>query len=200
MILTVLLQLGCSQKVESLEDHFNCKADDKIYITNKEFKATEFSVYHPRNWKTEITNNEPYTSYVFSDTIPELTDKELTEISDEEFMDRYNEFTSLTLTQDKIYEGFNYEQGWNRISTLLKSKDEFEILENGMANYNGLRIQWTKYIDNSNAKDSLINLSLATCLIGEQNYLTIQACVFGEKEIEERMCKLIGVINTITVK
>jgi len=200
LTLIILTLFGCSQKVESLEEQFSCKADAKIYFTHLEYDTDEFKVYHPRTWKLEITKNEPYASYVFSDSIPELSDKELIEISDEEFNDRYNEFSSLTLTQDKIYQGFKYDEGWKSISNLIKSKDEFEIIENGTANYNGRKIKWIKYNDNSSVKDGLINLTFATCLIGEHNYLTIQACVFGEKEIEKRMCELIDVINTITVE
>lgn len=195
----MLLQLGCTQKVETLEELFNCEADKRIYFTHKEYKVNEFKIYHPRNWKLEITKNEPYTSFVFSDTIPELSDKKLIEISDDELNDMYTEFSSLTLTQDKIYEGFKYDEGWKSISNLIKSKDEFEIIEDGTANYNGKKIKWIKYIDNSNVKDGMTNLTLATCLFGENNYLTIQACLFGEMEIEERICKLINVINTISV-
>jgi len=200
LILIVLSQFGCNEKVESLEEQFNCEINDKIYFTHKEYKAKEFQLFHPRNWKLTITRNEPYTTYEFSDTIPKLTDQELIEISDKEFNDIYYEYTSLTLAQDTIYKGFNYKEGWKGISSLIKSKDDNVIVENGVANYNGRNIEWIKYNDNTNLKDSLINLTLATCIIGERNFITIRACVFGEKETEERMCKLVDIINTITVK
>jgi hypothetical protein len=200
LTLIIITLFACSQKVESLEEQFACETDTKIYFNHLKYEEAEFIIYHPRNWKLEITENEPYTSYVFSDTIPELSDQELGELSDEEFKNRYNEFTSLTLTQDKIYQGFNYKEGWTSISKLIESNDDFQIVEIGKAKFNGKMIQWIKYKDNSYLKDSLINLTLATCLIGESNYITIQACVFGEKEIEKRMCELIDVINTITVE
>jgi len=201
LIVVILFLFGCSrQKVESLKEQFSCETDAKIYSTHLEYSTNEFKIYHPRNWKLEITNNKPYTSYVFSDTIPELSDTELGKLTEEEFENRYNEFKSLTLTQDKTYQGFDNEEGWKSISNLIESNDEFQIAERGQAKYNGKISQWIKYRDNSYLKDNLINITLGTCLIGESNYVTIQACVFGKKEIEERMCELIDVINTITVE
>lgn len=183
-----------------MEEIFNCSIDDTVYFLYENFEDESFSFFHPKNWEAKTTKDKTHTTYLYDNIINELTDEELLTITDQEFYDRYYEFESFTITQDKIYKGFNYDLTLEHITDKIKRDEQKLVEEDGTASYNGKSIKWIKYIDETYKKDSLSNLSFATCLVGEENYLWIHACVFGKKNVENRMCKLVGVINTITIK
>ena len=200
LILWCTLLFSCKPNERSLENIFGCKHDKSVYVKNKSFENDAFQFFHPQNWTLEITKDETYTSYVFMDSIEQLTDEETLKMSDEEFNDKYSEYLMLTLTQGEIYTGFNYDKDIQQVFKLIQDNKEFKIISDGISKYNGKEIKWLQYSDESYFSDSLKNECLTTCLQGEKNYLMIQARVFGNKDIDKRLCKLLETMNTITVK
>jgi len=197
----LILMNGCTStpKTELLE--INKEVCNQYFygVSETQFVQSDaFEINIPLNWYYTIDESKDgNTTYVFSEELDTMSNSELT---DEQFNDKYNNFETISLTYSTVYPNMNYNESFKIAMDKLKNDELVEITKEGQANYNNRIVNWSTYIDRNFEKDDLISESITSCVYNDKYYVWIIQQTLGSKDIELRKCKSIEILKTMKLK
>ena len=175
----LLFLISACTKPTELEKEFMCKSETFSGSTEntKDVKNT-FSVAIPKQWKTNLFYDEVQSSIYFADTTKQLTQTVLIDI---------------TQLSKKYQFDANFKKQLYKNDSLLNLKSitgkEFLYKEN------------PSYFAISKGKKGNFSYQILNIFIQQNNNNSFhfKTEVFGDKEVNERFCKAINLLKSITI-
>lgn len=175
LILTSLLITSCSNQSELSKD-FNCvNVEFEGLVSINDFNKN-FTLKIPKDWKTELYYNKFQSEIFTADTTKQLTD---TFIFDASYNLGTIEFDEKFLASNDSLQKSNNLEILNSKNGIFKSKPSFWYVSKGIKN--GYPFHH-------------FNL---TVLLSENTYFNSYADIYGEENIDERICKAIALLDKI---
>lgn len=174
IIFIFLTFLISCQKKSALDKSFNCNSSIASLKTKviKDVKKN-FRLHIPTNWKTKLYYDEFQSDIFSADTTKQLTQ---TYILDASWKMGNLEFNS------------EFEQK-------IKENTQFEILNSKYEKFKGKNAYW--YLSKGKNKGFDYQILKIFIKTGVDSYLEIYTEVYGDKNIKDRLCESIALINTI---
>lgn len=177
-LISSMLLFACCKKQSEMAVNFNCK---KTNIHNLEVindvKKT-FSVAYPKNWKTNLYFDENQSSIFTADTTKQLTETVLLDISFINKEVNFNDSFKLQQEQESLSK--------NLIQTTSK---EIKLLNK------------PTYYTISKGKKGKFPYQICTIFIKikNHNFILAKTEVYGDDQINERMCQGVNLIEKIQI-
>lgn len=173
-ILSIFLA-ACSTQSD-LEKIFQCNSSiEKPNKVISDFKKN-FTLSIPNYWKTELYYNEFQSEIICADTTKQLTDTFILDVSFNYGNLKFD--TDFYRKNDSILKSFNYQKT-NSNTFKFQSKSGY---------YNIIKGQKNKFPYNQ------LNIYV---ILSENTYLYVNSEIYGEDNVNERVCESIAIINQI---
>lgn len=151
------------------------KYDGELFIDS----IGGFSLSIPKEWSNEITIQGNYRTITFQDTLSE-----------------HDSFETFNITEDKLYEGLNYDRSYEKVVKRIESDENLIILNQGSSTLDMQHANWIFYEDYTFLKENMTQRCLTISTKSDHKYYWILTCVIGDSKIENRMCELVSILNT----
>ncbi|MFT4665266.1 MAG: hypothetical protein ACI9XB_002221 [Gammaproteobacteria bacterium] len=184
LIILIIAITSCSPVEESNAEIINSCALGADKYSNGTTHYNSNGLYElevPKTWQYELSFKEPYRTCLFQNSSGS----------------NYN-FESLTITDGLNYDGYSQRKAFDETINLLKNDSNIRRIKNGSYTVNSQKLSWVLYENLEHEKDDLgcLTLAVLTEASNKKHYFWMLASIFGDEEIENRMCNLIEIINT----
>lgn len=175
LILVISIFFYSCQKTSSLNQHFRCDyASYSNLKTHKDIKKN-FTIGIPNNWKTNYYFDNTSSSIYTADTAVKFTE---TTIIDATFVaDPISIDTSFTKKILKENKQKQLQKIKSKTITFLKSPTYLNLSKGRKRNFDY----------------TILNLFIQQ----PTGFLHVKTEVYGDKFVDERICKSLGIVNTI---
>lgn len=172
ILLILITTVSCSKKTV-LETTFDCSRSSFSNVNEVKDVKNNFNIDIPTDWKINKYFDEFESSISTADTIKELTDTYIIDVSyklgelelNQDFIDKVNTSSSLEITYSEFENIFNKPSFWY-LSSGKKNNYEYHIL--------------SMYVKT-----------------GADSYLQISIELYGDENVEKRLCEAFSIIKTI---
>ncbi len=177
LLLISILSISC--KKDLWEDMFGCDGHDLTKKTEKvEGFKKNFTVSIPGHWKTELYYDAGHSVIMTADTTRFYTDA----------------FTlDFTVVEGKMIPPGRLLHG---LDSVMRASG-FSVLRDTLFQNGGMpaALHWSR----KGEADSQIHVLQYYLIIDPEKYLQTQCKIFGDKQVDERLCEALAVIKTIEI-
>ena len=177
LFIIALLLFSCANSSE-ISENFNCK-NSKLDNLEKVIDAKElFTIQFPKNWKTNLYQDEVQSSIFSADTVKQLTETVLLDVTFIKNNINFDELFLLNQEQENLAKGL----------IKIKSK-KLTFLEKSSI-----------YILYKGKKGKFNYQTCHTFIkVNEDNFILAKTEVYGDSLVNQRFCKAISLINSIKI-
>lgn len=170
--------ISCSKNA-GIFSNFDCPQTSEISTKPILDAFFKFSLDIPTTWKTELYIDNDTSIFATADTTKQLTEAFLIKVSQIPGQLTLNQATTVTIK-----------------SELTKNQWQINSIQNGLfKEFNTLLIASQK--QPSHLKTSALHLYFS---VANEYYFEIEIQCFGDKNIDERFCQAIKIINSLNIK
>ncbi|WP_298366877.1 hypothetical protein [uncultured Lutibacter sp.] len=175
ILITVVMLIGCNNKSQ-LNKTFNCgSANFNELTTNSDFNKN-FTIKIPSNWKTNLYYDQNQSELFAADTTKQLSKSYIIDVA-------YN-YGSINLNEPFIK---------SIDSTITSSK--LTKLKSGKTTFKNKPSFW--YLSNGTKKGFTYHQLNLIIKVSNTAYITCYSQIYGEKNIDERICESISLFDNI---
>jgi hypothetical protein len=176
LLLFILITTISCHKKSSLEKEFNCS--NSIDLSNsKEYRDIKknYKISIPIQWKTKLYFDEYQSDIFTADTIKQLSDSYIID-------------TSWKMGELNFDEGF---------ISKINSQTDLEVVNSKLLTFLGHPTYWSLSEGKKGKLEyHIFNLYIKTSF---DSYLLASAQIYGNQNIEKRLCESISIFNTIKI-
>lgn len=170
--------ISCNSSSE-LQKDFNCSSSSYSNLEEVEDFKKVFTVQLPKNWKTNLYYDNVQSTIYSADTTKQLTETTIFDFNLVQKAVSFNDKFQLELESENLAKGLISTQ---KKVLKLGEKPSFYMLSKGKKqNFPYQKLNIFKKLNN-------------------ENFINIKIEVYGDKLIEERLCKAISLVEKIALK
>lgn len=172
-----LLFFSCSKQSEISKD-FNCETSPYKKLETVDDVKNLFSIDLPKNWKINLYQDEVQSSIFTADTIKQLTETVLLDVT----------FIKNNINFDEAFMLQQEQENLNKGLIKIKSK-EITLLEKP-----------SMYSIYKGKKGAFMYQTCTTFIkINEQNFILAKTEIYGDSLVNERFCNSFSLIESIKI-
>lgn len=172
---TTLLFLAC-KKPSELNNEFNCSTIAFYNLEKVDDVKELFSIEIPKNWKTNLYQDEVQSSIFTADTTKQLTETVILDVTHIQNKIDFNETFVLQQEQENLAKG------------LIKTKSKNTVFLNKPSYYLVFKGKKGKF------NYQVCNLFIKT---NESNFILAKTEIYGDSLIDKRFCEALSLIENI---
>jgi len=174
-LVLIVTVFGCSKKTP-LAEKFNCKSTKinnsvMIYDFNK-----NFSIQIPTTWKTNLYYDKNESQLFAADTVRQLTDS-------------YILGTSFTFGK------LDFNKDFTKKTDSILSANLLDKIDSGNETFQAKKTSW--YLAKGSKKGFTYHQFNLTVKLSDNTYFNAYSEVYGDKNIYERICESISIIEKV---
>jgi len=183
-LLQVVIVCSCNNVKDNLSTQINCDGINYPLSILRETSHNEFNftVEVPKSWISDVSYGDIDKIVAFSGT------------------HQAGDMETLYFGQTPLPDKFSIKDEFNTVLKKRTLDTNIVVLDNGVCVIDDLNGKWFLADNFLFKSDSLDTKDLYVLVASDKNYYSIFASVYGNNEVEERMCQLINVLYTFEEK
>ena len=166
---------SCSKKI-TLENEMDCSNFISIARSNKKTDINKnFTIEVPKTWKHHLYYDDTQSTIFMADTIKELVETYIIDISKKN--------GELSINQE--------------FEDTLNNQTDLTILKSNFENFKELPAYWK--LSRGTKKNFTYHIFNLFVKISEVTYIEIKTEIYGDKNVDERLCESFKLINSLEI-